>query len=102
MEVKGLELFARLAEHLDAEAQELEGAILADSGKDKTRCYRGAVRVEIHQRDGGRCFYCAAPVDIAKMHVDHVIPHVSGGLTVKSNGVCSCRSCNLRKGKRVW
>ncbi len=50
-------------------------------------------------RDGFRCCYCGEPK--GKMTIDHIIPRSRGGSTTFENCVCSCRTCNTRKGNRL-
>jgi len=54
------------------------------------------------------CFYCSASLDSTPwgrqnasngQTVDHLIPPKRGGLTVSSNLVYACRSCNSEKGE---
>ena len=56
-------------------------------------------RKSIFEAWGSRCAYCGAPADT----LDHVIPRMYGGLTVRENLVPACRGCNGRKGSTgVW
>ena len=102
VEFKSLELVAKMAAHLQVTRDEYVEAAILNDGKDFVRAFRGNIRVEIHNRDNGLCFYCGSPVAIEKMHVDHVIPFVLGGRTIESNGVVACPKCNLKKSKKVW
>ncbi len=47
------------------------------------------------------CAYCGDPLGRSPT-LDHVIPKVHGGLTVRSNMVPCCWSCNSRKGHKTW
>lgn len=58
-------------------------------------------RHNIYLRDGNRCQYCARSFTRADLNLDHVIPRSRGGTTTWENVVCSCVSCNLRKGGRT-
>ena len=62
IEVKSLELVARITAHLDVETNEYIETAILDSGRDTTRAFRGTVRQAIHTRDEGRCFYCGSVV----------------------------------------
>ena len=81
--------------------QELAGAV-------RTRGRRGTQRepipddvwLAVIQRDHGLCRYCGRPA--RPLHLDHVVPLAKGGTTVIENLVLACRSCNLRKGTRLW
>lgn len=48
---------------------------------------------------GGKCAYCDR---YRKLTVDHVIPVYSGGLSVASNILPACSSCNKQKGRSSW
>ena len=56
-------------------------------------------RREVFARDNYTCQYCG--VVGAQLTVDHVNPRSRGGQTSWENVVCSCRSCNARKGDRL-
>lgn len=55
-------------------------------------------RKSILTRDNFTCQYCGNSEKF--MTVDHVIPKHLGGKTEWNNLVCSCKSCNSRKGGR--
>jgi hypothetical protein len=62
---------------------------------------RGVInRLEILERDGWRCAYCACHVDDSA-HVDHVVPWSRGGSDHPENLVASCAACNTSKGART-
>ena len=46
---------------------------------------------------GGRCHYCRRTVGTRALTLDHVVPLVRGGRSVKGNMVPSCKDCNSRK-----
>ena len=46
---------------------------------------------------GGRCHYCRRAVGARALTLDHVVPLVRGGRSVKGNMVPSCKDCNSRK-----
>ncbi len=58
-------------------------------------------RRNIFERDGNRCQFCGKKFDTKELNLDHVLPKSRGGLTIWDNIVCSCFSCNARKGKRT-
>ncbi len=103
-EVAALDLFTELAAHLGADADaDLVAQILAPSGRDKVRRFRGSVRRAVLARDGRICFYCEGAIAPgAPVHLDHVVPHARGGLTVAENGAVACAPCNLSKSAKVW
>lgn len=55
-------------------------------------------RRNIFARDGNRCQFCGKRFDTKELSLDHVLPKSRGGLTTWDNIVCSCSSCNARKG----
>jgi len=50
-------------------------------------------RKQIFEAWDHHCAYCGDPADT----LDHVVPRVKGGLTIKQNLVACCRSCNGSK-----
>jgi 5-methylcytosine-specific restriction endonuclease McrA len=58
-------------------------------------------RFNIYARDDSTCQYCGVRHRRAELNLDHVIPRSRGGSTSWENVVCSCISCNLRKGGRT-
>lgn len=58
-----------------------------------------AVRQLITERDKRRCAYCLTTEENCglRMHVDHIIPEVAGGLTAPNNLCLACFSCNIYK-----
>ena len=101
MNVKGLELFTALVEHLGEDAEALASEVCDASKRDSKRMFRGVVRDVIFQRDNGKCFYCGISVG-SRWHADHVIPWSKGGATSPKNGVVACVPCNLKKSAKVW
>jgi 5-methylcytosine-specific restriction endonuclease McrA len=49
-------------------------------------------------RDEYRCQYCGANVTPRTATLDHVLPQSHGGRSVWTNAVCSCSTCNSKKG----
>lgn len=59
-------------------------------------------RAAVWDASGGRCFYCAVPINpFLDFHVDHRVPLARGGKNDESNFVGSCSRCNLIKGSHV-
>ena len=56
---------------------------------------------EVHGEANGKCLYCGISVTISEMHADHFIPIAKGGSNLRENIVCSCASCNLKKGAKM-
>ncbi len=45
----------------------------------------------------GVCHYCGRHVGAKALSVDHVIPLIRGGRSVRGNMVPACKECNSRK-----
>ncbi len=58
-------------------------------------------RLNIYARDGDTCQYCGRQLPRSDLNLDHVVPRSQGGRTSWENVVCSCVSCNLKKGGRT-
>jgi 5-methylcytosine-specific restriction endonuclease McrA len=52
-------------------------------------------------RDGHQCQYCGRRPQLRELNIDHVVPRSRGGQDSWENLVISCRTCNLRKGRRT-
>lgn len=59
------------------------------------------LRLAVFERDGWRCVYCGAPIDIASGHADHVMPRSRGGSDEIDNLAAACGPCNLDKGAKT-
>jgi 5-methylcytosine-specific restriction endonuclease McrA len=58
-------------------------------------------RFNVYARDRNTCQYCGRRFSRQDLNLDHVIPRSQGGLSTWENIVCSCHSCNRRKGGRT-
>ena len=58
-------------------------------------------RANVFSRDCNTCQYCDGSMPRSQLNLDHVVPRTQGGLTTWENVVCSCISCNRRKGGRT-
>ncbi|AGW90314.1 HNH endonuclease [Cupriavidus sp. DF5525] len=59
------------------------------------------LRFQVLERDDGRCCSCGrSPTNGVTLHVDHIVPFSTGGLTILSNLQTLCNECNLGKGNR--
>jgi 5-methylcytosine-specific restriction protein A len=45
----------------------------------------------------GRCHYCARTVGARALTMDHLVPIIRGGRSIRANLVPSCHECNARK-----
>jgi len=45
----------------------------------------------------GRCHYCRREVGAKALTLDHVVPLVRGGRSIRANMVAACRECNSKK-----
>jgi hypothetical protein len=59
-----------------------------------------ALRVAIHRREGGRCFYCLRQLAESVRCLDHVVPLARLGRDGYRNLVSCCLECNSQKGLR--
>lgn len=58
-------------------------------------------RFNIYGRDRNICQYCGAKFSRTELNLDHVVPRSQGGASRWENVVCSCHTCNRRKGGRT-
>ncbi len=45
----------------------------------------------------GQCYYCGKTFKPSELTMDHVVPIIRGGLSIKSNLVPACKECNSKK-----
>jgi len=45
----------------------------------------------------GRCYYCNAQVHPKELTMDHIVPIIRGGKSIRSNIVAACKECNNKK-----
>ncbi len=45
----------------------------------------------------GTCYYCNAKFSAGMLTMDHVVPVIRGGKSVKGNIVTACKTCNNKK-----
>jgi hypothetical protein len=65
------------------------------------RVTKNSFRREIINAWDGHCAYCGNKPE--KITLDHIIPKVKGGMTVRANLVPACASCNVSKNHcDVW
>ena len=49
------------------------------------------------KRAEGTCYYCGQKFLPAELTMDHIVPLIRGGKSVKANLVPSCKECNNKK-----
>lgn len=69
--------------------------------KQRSGRYMRLSRKNVWIRDKGRCQFCGTFIPLPEMHWDHVVPRDQGGISIWTNLVCSCQTCNSRKGNRT-
>jgi 5-methylcytosine-specific restriction endonuclease McrA len=45
----------------------------------------------------GHCYYCRRQVGARRLTLDHVVPLIRGGRSVRGNVVPACKDCNTAK-----
>lgn len=66
---------------------------------ERRRLIPTAVKLEVWQRDGGRCVMCGATDEL---HFDHIIPYSKGGTSIKAENVqLLCARHNLAKHDKI-
>ena len=58
-------------------------------------------RHNVYNRDNYTCQYCGKTRKSENLNLDHVVPRRQGGESTWTNIVCSCFSCNTKKGGRT-
>lgn len=76
-------------------AHALQAMVENIDGKNKRGHISQDVRLEVWQRDGGRCVECSSQL---KLEFDHIIPVAMGGSDTARNLQLLCEVCNRRKG----
>jgi hypothetical protein len=58
------------------------------------------LRQALHEREGGRCFYCSRRISARRRCLDHVVPQANLGNNSYRNLVSCCLDCNSLKADR--
>lgn len=64
--------------------------------KEKARKLR-ATRWWRQKKASGLCYYCGRKFKPSELTMDHIVPLIRGGKSVKSNIVVACKECNNKK-----
>lgn len=64
--------------------------------KDRARKLRDSAWWK-RKKASGRCAYCGGQFKPSELTMDHLIPLVRGGRSVKENLVPACKECNNKK-----
>lgn len=54
-------------------------------------------RVQIYNKNQGRCAICGRFIPFDEFTVDHIIPLAKGGTNSDNNLQCACKTCNMLK-----
>jgi hypothetical protein len=66
---------------------------------DHTRVIPSKVKVEVWQRDKGKCVNCGS---MTNLHFDHMIPFSRGGTSLSAKNIqLLCMTCNLAKRDKI-
>lgn len=84
---------------LVAVPDESDATSTSSADLESTRLIPTAVKVEVWQRDGGRCVLCGAADNL---HFDHIIPYSRGGTSLRAENIqLLCARHNLEKRDRI-
>lgn len=87
-----------LAATLDALVRAHKRLKLLPQTERASRSIPQKIKLEVWQRDAGKCVQCG---DSNYLEYDHVIPHSLGGASTTNNLQLLCRRCNLAKSDRI-
>ncbi len=77
----------------------------SSGGPGEGRPFSQKTKDQAGTRDRETCVFCGAKTTRApgptQRHTDHAIPKVRGGNNTLPNAQTTCRTCNLRKGRRT-
>lgn len=59
-------------------------------------------RSNLFLRDMYQCQYCGDVFEHKELTLDHVAPRANGGKTAWENSVTACKTCNHKKGHKLW
>ena len=70
--------------------------VLVQREKARARQLRGSAWWK-RRIAAGVCHYCAREVGVKALTMDHVVPLIRGGRSVRGNTVPACKDCNSKK-----
>lgn len=73
--------------------------IRASAAVDR-KAFLAKVRV-LRSRRALRCYWCGKMTRLSTRHIDHIIPLCRRGKNSAENICCSCKRCNLSKGRKL-
>jgi 5-methylcytosine-specific restriction endonuclease McrA len=53
------------------------------------------------KRSSGICYYCKEKFNVTELTMDHLIPIIKGGKSIKANLVPACNKCNHSKKSKL-
>lgn len=78
-------MFAAVVAEEDIKRERSKARELRKSGWWKKKCAEG------------RCYYCNAKISPGELTMDHIVPIIRGGRSVKGNIATACKECNNKK-----
>jgi 5-methylcytosine-specific restriction endonuclease McrA len=54
-----------------------------------------------NKRSNGICHYCQKKFPVEELTMDHIVPLIRGGKSIKSNLVPACKECNSKKQNKL-
>ena len=75
---------------------EWSGEVYPWFGRMPVKLWR-KLRQSVYHHDGGRCKYCAAPVELFGCHIHHVLPLSENGTNHPSNLKTLCVKCHKKR-----
>ena len=61
------------------------------------RAFSEAIKLQVYEKQSGKCNVCSETFDISEMEADHITPWIEGGKTNVENCQMLCQECNRRK-----
>lgn len=83
--------------------EKMSEPFISDIGEEEIKREKAKARVLRNsqwwkrRRSEGVCHYCGRKFKPAELTMDHIVPIIRGGKSVKGNVVPSCKECNTKK-----